>query len=580
MKRKSIKKFLALMTTAAMTFGGFGNFGGAATAFAEEDPFSFESVSDVTFPLKEKLELTVFVYATNTGGGTFQTNYVTDYIEEKTNIHLNFVYDLDGDDAKTKLNLIMTDPSSMPDIFLATNWTKSELQSYGQQGLVIPLDDYLKDAPMWNEMNEECPTRLGDITMSDGHVYNYGQTNECYHCQFQNRMYIYMPWVESLNEGHVPETTEELYEFLKKVKENDPNGNGIADEVPMTGYIGGWSTDPTNWLVNAFVENNNPLSNTNPTVAAGLVVNDGKIEYSPMSDGYKKAMEYIHKLYAEGLLDNQTFTQDNTQFTSLLDNEGANLVAVHAGGAPQVDGTHFWSNTEGPWQDWAVLSPVEGPDGVRLSVMNLNNYFASCQGVVSANCKYPEIAVALFDFLCNTEPTIVQSNGPEGLGWNYTTEGVSLGGGTPLYEKYSIPEDYDWVGNGYKADYGKNYYWASDATIGCGTAEYRASLRVENPDLNTEAFLQKAAEQYAEFAPDESTIVPNLVFEGPDAQTVSEGTLTIGGYVNQACVQFITGDLDVEKDWDTYISKLEAMGVENYIATYQSAYDTYMSNLQ
>ena len=153
MKSKSIKKFLALMTTAAMTFGGFGNFGGAATVFAEEDPFSFESVSDVTFPLKEKLELTVFVYATNTGGGTFQTNYVTDYIEEKTNIHLNFVYDLDGDDAKTKLNLIMTDPSSMPDIFLATNWTKSELQSYGQQGLVIPLDDYLKDAPMWNEMN-------------------------------------------------------------------------------------------------------------------------------------------------------------------------------------------------------------------------------------------------------------------------------------------------------------------------------------------------------------------------------------------------------------------------------------------
>ena len=227
-----------------------------------------------------------------------------------------------------------------------------------------------------------------------------------------------------------------------------------------------------------------------------------------------------------------------------------------------------------------MLSPVEGPDGVRLSVMNLNNYFASCQGVVSANCKYPEIAVALFDFLCNTEPTIVQSNGPEGLGWNYTTEGVSLGGGTPLYEKYSIPEDYDWVGNGYKADYGKNYYWAYDATIGCGTAEYRASLRVENPDLNTEAFLQKAAEQYAEFAPDESTIVPNLVFEGQDAQTVSEGTLTIGGYVNQACVQFITGDLDVEKDWDTYINKLETMGVENYIATYQSAYDTYMSNLQ
>ena len=78
--------------------------------------------------------MTVFVYATTTGGGTYQDNYVTDWIEEKTNIHLDFVYDVDGDDAKTKLNLVMTDPASMPDIFLATNWTKSEVQSYGQQG--------------------------------------------------------------------------------------------------------------------------------------------------------------------------------------------------------------------------------------------------------------------------------------------------------------------------------------------------------------------------------------------------------------------------------------------------------------
>lgn len=576
MKKSFITKLFAVMTAASMLAGG-----AAVVAAEEKDPFAFDSVADVVFPLEEKLELDVFVYATNTGGGTFGTNYVTDYIEEKTNIKLNFVYDLDGDDAKTKLNLIMTDPSSMPDIFLATNWTKSELQSYGQQGLVLALDDYLKDAKMWNEMNEKCAPRLGDLTMSDGHIYNYGQTNECYHCSFQNRMYIYMPWVESLNDGHIPETTEELYEFLKKVKEQDPNGNGIADEVPMTGYIGGWSTDPTNWLVNAFVQNNNPLSNTNPTVAAGLVINEeGKITFSPASEGYKKAMEYIHKLYAEGLLDNQTFTQDNAQFVALLDNADANLVAVHAGGAPQVDGEHFWSNTEGPWQNWAVFSPVEGPDGVRLAVKGLDNYFASCQGVVSSTCEYPEIAVALFDFLCELEPTIVQSNGPEGVGWNYTEEGVGLDGEAPIYEKYAIPEDYDWEGNGFKANYGKNYYWASDATIGQGTAWYRARQRVANPDMDTEYFLQKAAEQYSEFEPDVNSIVPNLVFEGQDAQLISEGTLTIGGYVNQACVQFITGDLDIEKDWDTYLEKLNAMGLEQYLATYQAAYDAYASNLK
>ena len=39
-------------------------------------------------------------------------------------------------------------------------------------------------------------------------------------------------WVEALNDGHIPETTDELYEYLKKVKNEDPNGNGLADEVP------------------------------------------------------------------------------------------------------------------------------------------------------------------------------------------------------------------------------------------------------------------------------------------------------------------------------------------------------------
>ncbi len=73
-----------------------------------DDSSERKSVSDVSFPLEEKLELDVFVYGTGGGGGFYSNNYVTDWIEEETNIKLNFVYDLDGDDAKTKLNLIMT----------------------------------------------------------------------------------------------------------------------------------------------------------------------------------------------------------------------------------------------------------------------------------------------------------------------------------------------------------------------------------------------------------------------------------------------------------------------------------------
>ena len=575
MKRKVVlQKVLATVMALSMAAGV--SISNVQLVKAEDsDPFAFDSVSDVTFPLKEKLNLTVFVNAPTTGGGTYQDNYVTDWIEEKTNIHLDYVYDVDGDDAKTKLNLVMTDPGSLPDIFLSTNWSKAEVQSYGQQGLLVPLGDYLQDAPNWSRLNEVSPTRKDDLTMSDGNIYTYGDDNECFHCMFQNRMWIYMPWVEKYCDGKVPETTDELYDFLYKVKNEDPNGNGEADEIPMTGFIGGWSTDPTVWLINSFVQCNNPLSNTNPTVGAGIVVNDGKIEYSVMKDEYKEALRFINKLYKDGLLDNQTFTQDNTQFNAALNSENGHKVAMYAAGGPNAGGTEFWANQDGEWQDWAIMEPVAGPDGVRLAARNIQTYFGACIGSVSANCKYPEIAVALFDFLASPEASNVQAYGPEGVGWDWTTEGTALDGGTPAYQAYKYDaEEYDWLGNGFDKEY-KNVVYVPDACIWSRDVEQRNLVKVEDPDHDTEYYLQAAATAYEKYSPELDSLVPDLVFEGADAQTISEGTLTIGGYVNQATVQFITGELDVDNDWDTYIEKLNNMGVENYLATWQSYYDAY-----
>jgi putative aldouronate transport system substrate-binding protein len=543
----------------------------------ESDPFQFDSVADVTFPLAETLTLDVFVYASNTGGGTMQDNYVTDWIEEQTNIHLNFVYDVDGDEAKTKLNLLMTDPDNLPDFFLTTCWTKAELSLYAEQGLVIPLDDYLVDAENWNASCEVSPSRKADLTMNDGHIYSYGTGKESFHNVYQNRMWIYMPWVEQLNDGHIPETTEELYEYLVKVKTQDPNGNGIADEIPMTGYLGGWSTDPTVWLINSFVQCNNPLSNTNPTVGAGFNISeDGQVEFAPIKDEYQDALAYISKLYQEGLLDQQTFTQDSTQFAATLNNE-ENLVALHAAGRNQADKATFNAGLDGSWSDWVCIVPVEGPDGVRLAARSNISYFASCSGVISKNCEYPEIVVALFDWLASKEGSLTQEYGPEGVTWDFVDEGISVSGDTAQYKTMALPDDFDWIGNGFTKSY-DNVSWPSDVCINSLDTAFKSSILVEDPAKNLEYILYHAAKEYEEYAPSLESILPDLTMETADAKAVSEYTTTIGGYVNQATVQFITGDLDVEKDWDTYISRLKSMGVDDYIQIYQKYYDIYEAN--
>ncbi|MCI8799769.1 MAG: hypothetical protein HFH88_08140, partial [Lachnospiraceae bacterium] len=258
-KKKLFQKTLSILTALTFTataFAGCGSDAGnqqsseAGNSSAESngtgggdssDPFAFDSPKDVVFPLKEKLTLTVFVNNPDQSVTSYQDNWVTDWIEEQTNIHLDYKYDLTGDEATQKLNLIMADPDSMPDFFLRTGWTKAEVLSYGSQGLLLPLEDMLEGMENWTWMNEQSPMRKADLTVGDGHIYTYGGQNECFHCMYQHRMYIYKPWVEKYLGGKNPETTEELYNFLKMVKEDDANGNGIADEVPMSGYIGGWA---------------------------------------------------------------------------------------------------------------------------------------------------------------------------------------------------------------------------------------------------------------------------------------------------------------------------------------------------
>src|SRR5690606_36914088 len=47
-------------------------------------------------------------------------------------------------------------------------------------------------------------------------------------------LYFHRDWLDAL-EMEIPETTDEFYQYLKAVKEGDPNGNGQADEVPYGG---------------------------------------------------------------------------------------------------------------------------------------------------------------------------------------------------------------------------------------------------------------------------------------------------------------------------------------------------------
>lgn len=583
--KKIVTKGIICAAVTAMLFTGCSsksNSESTASATAGNSSAAPQN-TEISFPLKEKATLTAFVMTPYSGeNGDYTNNYVTDYLEKKQNIKIDFKYSVTGDDGKTKLNLLMASGDTLPDIFLSTKWSKAETMLYGKQGLVIPLNNYLKDAPNWNELNKLSPLRLGDITMPDGNIYSYGDDNECFHCMYQSRMWIYKPWVDKLMGGKMPATTDELYTFLKAVKEKDPNGNGKADEIPFTGNIaaGGWATDPTTFIINSFVQNNNILSNTNPVVGAGFVVNQGKVEYQFTKNEYRDALAYLNKLYKEGLLDSQAFTQTAEQQKATVQGT-PQLAAMAPGGWWACNTDELLKEKDGKYQDWTVLEPVKGPKGVQLAAYYPTNYFQSCYGLVSTDCKNPELAVKFFDLLASEEMTLITQNGPQGIAWDYVKEGTSIAGGKATWKK--IPPEK--LRSSQLPDYtdkGLNfvkYVWDPDAVMTHNTNDFRLGQFCANPKNSVEALLYQYGKAYSKYKPDDNSMLPNLAYSEEDAKKIADYTVSIGKYVNQSSVQFITGDLDINKDWQSYVDKINSMNLQGYLGIQQGAYDIYAKNL-
>lgn len=90
------------------------------------------------------------------------------------------------------------------------------------------------------------------MTLADGNIYALPMINDCYLCSLPVKMWIYQPWLDALG-MEAPQTTEKLYLVLKAFKEGDPNGNGLADEIPLVAATSGWYSSIEGYIMNAFI---------------------------------------------------------------------------------------------------------------------------------------------------------------------------------------------------------------------------------------------------------------------------------------------------------------------------------------
>jgi ABC-type glycerol-3-phosphate transport system substrate-binding protein len=185
----------------------------------------------------------------------------------------------------------------------------------------------------------------------------------------------------------MPTTTDELYQVLKAFKTGDPNGNGRADEIPASSWA--WNDFSLVDLFCAFIKD----------YSGEFSVSNGKVWHFITQDGFTDAMAWFNRLYAEGLLDQEMFTQDRAIFEAKI---------VPPQGSPAIVGlgASFEKADLGRdrFDQYATLLPVKGPKGYSGIRYVPNNYqIRKFSGVLSGSCKYPEIAMRWIDTLYEME---------------------------------------------------------------------------------------------------------------------------------------------------------------------------------
>lgn len=77
----------------------------------------------------------------------------------------------------------------------------------------------------------------------DGHIYALPLIIDEPRAFVPSRLWLNGDWMESLGIMTEPTTTDELYELLKRFKNEDPNKNGKNDEIPISSEkLGGFQS--------------------------------------------------------------------------------------------------------------------------------------------------------------------------------------------------------------------------------------------------------------------------------------------------------------------------------------------------
>jgi len=465
-----------------------------------------------------------------------ETNTLNIGAEAATGIHINWQL-VPEDEAVTKLSLSLAS-NEYPDIW-AYKLTPEQIIMGAEAGAFLPLNDLIEEsAPNYAAILASNPTYKSAMTAPDGNIYTAIHVSCAVHVISPYKMFVYQKWLDELN-LEMPATTEEFKEMLIAFRDNDMNGNGDAnDEVPLVSSLNGWNGNPLFFLMN-------PFQLYSPNLY--LIDDNGKPYFIANTDGWKAGLEYMRDLYSEGLLAIETYVQDANQLKAMVNKaeESERIVGAVSAAYQGV----FVDSSVMKWLDYLPVAPLEGPTGLRQSYATSSVRPSSA---ISTQCKDPGLALSWLDFWLSEEGTLANLYGMvEGV--DYEMVDIPAFNGSekslkPLGDRLSPTSNYL---------FGDNIVPIFDTVA----TRYITSDDPDNRNIDNTYILVSAAEVYEPYYVYDKAPLVNWSSDNDWLLMKAE----INDYAMSCSTKFIVGEMDLEADWDEYLSTLDSMGLAEYI---------------
>lgn len=530
-------------TEASATTGG-----GTTTTTAAEG--SANEVKKTGLPIVDQQETLKVMVLTNYPELKGEDVVIHQEIQADTNVKIEFeIIPATSWEEKKGLTLAQ---SELPDIIMGnTVFTDTDMLNMAAAGQILPLEGLLEEyGENFKALCENEPGLQASLRTEDGHIYalpNYigiGDGNGPGILSTNLITYINQTWLDKLGLA-MPTTTEEFEKVMVAFKNEDPNGNGINDEIPLT-------TVSNNFYFDDYFGAFGIIPQNNENAYKNIGVKDGKTIFSAVQEEYKDAIKYFNNLWQQGVLDPEAFTQDSTMFNAKLKNPTRTVGAFTC-----WRGTSWRLSSEDT--EYAVMPPLTGPNGDKLYAKMYNGINSRCAFVITSSCKNPELAMRWGDYLL--EPDIAYQF------WTKAKIGYNIeenSSGTFDLIKQMVVDDPEQMK---QVEYG----------FTCVDAKNEARKPKDPDPLNVDNEKAAADKLFKDAYPEEH--YPNVFLTMEESKKIAELGNDIDAYVEQCYAKWITKG-GIDEEWDDYIQKLNNMKLEEYIAQYQSALERYQKSFQ